>query len=136
MTLEIGKPWMCAAKTAAGTGAGFFTLANQGSEGDRLISAATTAAETVEIHAIKVVGPDIKMMALETGLSFPANTTITLKPRGYHLLMKDLKAPLVVGTKVPVTLTFEKAGARTVEMTVEAERIVGQAVLNEKIQSR
>jgi copper(I)-binding protein len=132
MTLEISKPWMCAAKTAAATGAAFFTLANQGGEADRLMAAATGAAETVEIHAIKVVGPDIKMMPLENGLSFPANTTITLKPRGYHLLMKGLKDPLVVGAKVPVLLTFEKAGARTVEMTVEAARVVGQDVLNEK----
>lgn len=131
MTLEISRPWARAATTTEGVGGGFFTLANTG-EADRLVAAATDAAEKVEIHQIKVVGPDIKMRPVEKGLSFPAQTTITLKPRGYHLLMTGLKAPLVVGTKVPVTLTFEKAGERKIDFVVEAPGLVGEAVLDEK----
>jgi copper(I)-binding protein len=134
MTLEISHPWACAATTAPGIGGGFFTLENKGSEGDRLVAASTPAAESVEIHAIRVVGANIKMQLLETGLAFPAHTTITLKPRGYHLLLKGLKAPLFPGVKLPVTLTFEKAGARDVEMVVEPARIVGVDVLNESLQ--
>ena len=136
MTLEISRPWVCAATTAPGTGGGFFTLVNKGTDADRLMAASTAVAETVEIRTIKVVGPGVKMQLLEKGLAFPAGTTITLKPRGYHLLMKGLKAPLVVGTKVPVMLTFEKAGERTVEMAVEAPAIVGDDVLNESLQPK
>jgi hypothetical protein len=136
MTLEITRPWACAATTTERTGGGFFTLENKGDESDRLIAAATPAAEGVEIHAIKVVGSGIKMQPLAAGLAFPANTTITLKPRGYHLLLKGLKTPLVAGTKLAVTLTFEKAGARDLEMVVEAPRLVGADVLNESLQPK
>jgi copper(I)-binding protein len=55
-----------------------------------------------------------------------------LKPRGYHLQMKGLKAPLVAGAKVPVVLTFEKAGTRTIEMDVQAPGLVGEDALNDK----
>jgi periplasmic copper chaperone A len=131
MTLEISRPWARAATTAANVGGGFFTVENKGDEADRLIAVSTPAAETVEIHAIKVVGPDIKMRPVTNGLAVPARTTITLKPRGYHLLMKGLMAPLVVGSKVRAVLTFEKAGTRSIEMDVQASGLVGEDVLNE-----
>jgi hypothetical protein len=135
MTLEISRPWARAGVTAEGTGGGFFTLNNTG-EADRLIAASADIAEKVEIHQIKVVGPDIKMRPMEKGLTFPAGTTITLKPRGYHLLMTGLKKPLVVGNKVPVTLTFEKAGTRSIDLVVEAPGLVGEAVLDESLQPK
>jgi periplasmic copper chaperone A len=134
MTLEISRPWACAATTAPGTGGGFFTVNNKGQEADRLTAASTAMADSVEIHAIKVVGPNITMRPLDRGLGLPAGTTITLKPRGYHLLLRGLKAPLVVGARVPVTLTFEKAGDRSVELLVEPPTVVGVDVLNEKLQ--
>jgi copper(I)-binding protein len=135
MTLEISRPWARESTIVDGTSGGFFTVVNTG-DADRLLAASTDAAEKVEIHAIKVVGPDIKMRPMENGLACPAGTTIVLKPRGYHLLMTGLKAPLVVGAKLPVTLTFEKAGSRTVELVIEAPGLVGTAMLDERLQPR
>lgn len=132
MTLEISRPWACAATGAETTGGGFFTIENKGNEADRLLAVSTPAAETVEIHAIKVVGPGLKMRPVENGLVVPPRATITLKPRGYHLLMKGLTAPLVAGAKVQATLTFEKAGTRTIEMAVEKPETVGEDTLNDK----
>jgi copper(I)-binding protein len=54
-----------------------------------------------------------------------------MKPRGYHLFFEELKAPLVRGDRVPVTLTFEKAGTRQVELIVEAEGPIGNETLME-----
>ena len=56
---------------------------------------------------------------------------IAMKPRGYHLFFEDLKAPLAKGDKVPVTLTFEKAGTRQVELVVESEGPIGNQTLME-----
>ena len=72
------------------------------------------------------------MRPIDNGLAVPPRTTITLKPRGYHLVMKGLKAPLVAGATVSAVLTFEKAGRRTVEMKVEAPGLVGEDAINEK----
>jgi periplasmic copper chaperone A len=46
--------------------------------------------------------------------------------------MQGLKAPLAKGQRVPVTLTFEKAGTREVELVVEGEGVIGDETLHEK----
>ena len=43
-----------------------------------------------------------------------------------------VKAPLVKGSTLPVTLTFEKAGAVAVEFAVEEPGLIGEAILNEE----
>jgi periplasmic copper chaperone A len=110
---------------------GFFKLANAG-VADRLVAATSPLADKVEIHAIKVVGPDISMRALPDGLRIPAESTIELKPRGYHLLLMGLKAPPAPGSKLLVILTFERAGRMEVELIVEEPGLVGPEVLDEE----
>ena len=50
----------------------------------------------------------------------PAKGGFELKPGGAHLMLVDLKAPLKDGSKVPMTLRFEKAGEVKVELQVRA----------------
>ena len=44
-----------------------------------------------------MVGADIGMRPLANGVAIPAGNTMTLKPRGYHLLLIGVGAPLVKG---------------------------------------
>ncbi|HTR85708.1 MAG TPA: copper chaperone PCu(A)C [Reyranella sp.] len=130
MSIEIGRPW-ARPNPAAEIAGGFCTFVNKGHEPDRLVAAASPLATSIEIQGIKVVGDGIRMQPIEGGLRLPADTTITLKPRGYHLLLRGLKAPLAQGQRMPVTLTFEKAGERRIELVVEAEGMVGDDALME-----
>lgn len=130
MSIEISRPWARTSPGEKGQTGGFFTVTNKGREADRLIAAESPAAAKIEIHGIKVIGYGIRMRPLEKGLRLPPDTAITLKPRGYHLLI-ELKAPLALGQRVPVTLTFEKAGTRQVDLVVEAPGLVGEETLNE-----
>ncbi len=132
-SIEISRPWARSSSSRALEAGGFLTIANQGAAADRLIAAASPVAEKIEVHAIRVVGSGIAMRRLDDGLALPAATTLTLKPRGYHLLLQGLKAPLAKGTRLPVKLTFEKAGSIDIELTVEAEGLVGEHVLNESL---
>ncbi len=131
--IDITRPW---ARTGIiikeRCAAGFMTLVNKGADADRLVAAGSPLAEKIEIYGIKVVGPDITMRPLEKGVGLPPDTTIALRPRGYHLMMRGLKAPFAKGERVPVTLTFEKAGARDVELVVEGEGPIGDETLHEK----
>jgi len=104
------------------------TVANEG-ETDRLVSASCPAAGFVEIHAIRVKGPVLEMRKLDGGLVIPPANQQILKPRGYHLLMSGLASPLAVGTKLPITLVFERAGNVTLDFAVGAPGAVGQATL-------
>ena len=137
MTIAISRPWALTGTVLVDSVrepriAGFMTLANTGGPADRLVAAASPMAEKIEIHAIKVVGSGITMRPLEKGVGVPADTTITLKPRGYHLMMWGPKAPLAKGQLLPVTLTFEKAGTRQVELVVEGEGTIGNEAMHEK----
>jgi copper(I)-binding protein len=130
MSIDISRPWARVSSLGDPRAGGFFTVTNKGAEVDRLIAAASPAAAKIEIQGIKVVGYGITMKILEQGLRLPPDTAITLKPRGYHLLM-DLTGPLAPGQRVPVTLTFEKAGTRQVELVVEAPGPINQEALVE-----
>ena len=86
MTLEISRPWARAATTAENMGGGFFTIENKGNVADRLVAASTPVAEKVEIHAIRVVGPDVKMRPVDNGLAVrrQARTIESGEPFSWH----------------------------------------------------
>jgi len=115
-----------------GWAGGFFTLTNKGTEPDRLVAASSPAAEKIEIYAIKVLGGDVGMRPRADGLAAPAGVTLTLQPRGYHLLLIGLRAPLVPGARLAVTLIFEKAGSIDIELLVEEPGPIGKEVLVER----
>ena len=129
MSIDISNPWARIQTVESGEAGGFMTINNSGPEPDRLVGATSGMAEKVEIHGIKVVDAALRMRPLEQGLRLPVGMPIELKPRGYHLLFQRLKAPLVRGQTVSVTLIFEKAGSRPVELVVKAEGLVGSDTL-------
>ena len=116
-SIEIYRPWARRSLEAPERAGGFFVLTNTGPEPDRLAAATSPAAEKIEIHAIKVTGGDIGMRPRDDGLGLPAGVTLTLQPRGYHLLLIGLRAPPIPGASLPVTLVLEKTGSIDVEMT-------------------
>ncbi len=129
MTIDISRPWARSPSATALEAGGFLTLTNKDSQADRLIAAASPVAGRIEIQGIRVSGAMVSMRVLEKGIGLPPDMAITLKPRGYHLLLQELAAPLAKGSKIPVTLTFEKAGSRQVELVVEAEGPIGNSTL-------
>ncbi len=131
MSIDISRPWARTPRPPPWRLPGFSTLTNKAGETDRLIAAVSPVAGKIAIRGIKITGPSMTMRPIERGLGLPPDTAITMKPRGYHLFFEDLKAPLAKGDKVPVTLTFEKAGTREVELVVESEGPIGNQTLME-----
>jgi copper(I)-binding protein len=105
---------------------------NKSQDDDRLVAATSPLAERIELHGIKVVGSDIDMRPMANGVVIQGGHTTILKPRGYHLLLRGVTASLVEGSTLPITLTFEKAGAVAVEFAVEEPGLIGEAILNEE----
>ena len=133
-SIEIHRPWARRSLEAPDQAGGFFVITNTGAEPDRLTGANSPAAEKVEIHAIKVTGGDIGMRARAEGLAVPAGVTLTLQPRGYHLLLLGLRTAPLPGASLPVTLILERAGSIDLELLVEAPGPVGKEVLVEERQ--
>ncbi|KAB7646345.1 hypothetical protein GGQ62_002927 [Polymorphobacter fuscus] len=116
--LTLAKPWTRA--TAGKVGAGFVAITNAGTSPDRLLSATSPAANKVEIHTMTMDGGIMRMRPLPDGIAVPAGGTTSLAPGGNHLMLIGLKAPLVEGTLVPLTLNFATAGPVKVALKVAA----------------
>ena len=118
--ISIETPWTRATAVAQSVGGGFMTIVNAGKADDRLVSASSPVAAEVQIHDMKMEEGVMRMRQLTGGLAVPAGARVELKPRSLHLMFMQLKAPLVAGQTVPVTLQFEKAGSVAVQFRVEA----------------
>lgn len=114
--LRVEQAWARTTAPGAATGAGYLTIVNEGAA-DRLVSASSPAAEKVELHESAMDGMVMTMRPLGP-VGIKAGETLALAPGGKHLMFTGLKAPFVAGAKVPVTLTFEIAGVRQVELEV------------------
>ena len=114
--LRIEQAWARTTPPGATTGAGYLIVVNS-NVADRLLSVTSPAATTVELHESAMAGQVMTMRPVDA-LDLKAGETVALAPGGKHLMFTGLKAPFVAGAKVPVTLTFETAGERTVELEV------------------
>ena len=85
-----------------GTGAFMKLTAN---EPMQLVSVSTPLAGVAELHEMKMEGDVMRMRAIGK-LDLPAGRTVELKPGGYHLMLMDLKQPLVLGSTVPLSLVL------------------------------
>src|SRR5471030_1857398 len=117
--LKIGHPWARATSPTAPAGGGFLSVTNTGTVPDRLVSAQSAAADAIQIHEMKMDGDVMRMREVGQGLEIAPGATVTLAPGGFHLMMMGKKGPLKQGTKVPLTLVFEKAGKIDVELAIE-----------------
>jgi copper(I)-binding protein len=120
-TVTVGNPWARATvqgQTAAGV---FMTLTS--SAAARLVSASSPVAAFGQVHEMRMDGDVMKMHAMKDGLDIAAGKPVELKPGSYHVMLMDLKAPLVKGTTIPVTLLFVDAkGAESkTELTVPVQ---------------
>ena len=76
--------------------------------GTQLVGVSSPVAGVGEVHEMKMDGDIMKMRAVPA-LDLPAGKTVELKPGSYHVMLMDLKQPLMKDSKVPLTLVFKDA---------------------------
>ena len=99
----------------------FRGMRNEGAQPDRLLGGNTPAAAAVELQRVLQQGGTKTTSALAT-IELPAKTNIPMRhDKGdYRILLKGLKQPLKDGDRFDLNLNFEKAGALTVKVWVQA----------------
>ena len=117
--VKVEQPWARPTVEGQMAGGAFLKIQNVGGA-DRLLSASSSAAGMVQLHTMSMEGDVMKMREVEA-IDLPAGKTVELKPGGLHLMLMGLKSPLKEGSKVPLTLKFEKAGEVKVEVPVAAK---------------
>lgn len=115
--ITVSAPWARATPGGAKVGAAFLEIRAQAGADDRLMSASSPAAGTVELHDHIRDGGVIKMRRVET-IPVQGGKSVTLKPGGLHVMLMDLKAGLTEGELLELTLVFEKAGAVKVPVPI------------------
>jgi periplasmic copper chaperone A len=116
--IEIDTPWARASVGTSRPSAAYLTLRNTGERPDRLLGVATPAAAQAEVHAMVHEGGTMRMRPAGP-VEIPSGGEAALEPGGgLHIMLVDLRRPLREGERVPLTLTFEAAGAVTVEAPI------------------
>jgi periplasmic copper chaperone A len=113
--VKVDQPWARPTVPGQQGGGGFLSITS--ATADRLVSGSTPLAERFELHTMAMKG-DVMEMRQVDAIELPAGQTVQLKPGGLHVMFIGLKQPLALGSKVPVTLKFEKAGEVKVEFDV------------------
>lgn len=119
-TVSIQDAMARPAPVAGGTGGAFMTIVNRSTLPDRLLAASSPAAAAVELHETVDDGGVMRMVPHPEGWEIAARGRLELKPGGKHLMLIGLKEPLEAGQTVVITLTFQNAGAVTVQVPVKA----------------
>jgi hypothetical protein len=119
--VRIDHPY--APPSLAGTRIGavyFRALQNTGAQADRLLEARTEVAASVEFHRMALDGEVMRMRAVEA-IDLPAGAGVPTRhdhQNGYHLMLRDLKAPLREGERFALRLRLRLERAGWVEVMV------------------
>ena len=117
--LEFHDAWARATAPGQSSGAMYVTIVNRGGTDDRLLGVTASRPGIVTIHASETLD-GVARMRMVRSLPIPAKATVALEPGGTHVMLDGMTTPLVVGERVELTLRFEKAGTKTVGVTVNA----------------
>lgn len=104
---------------AGGNSAAYMILQNPLDSPDKLLSASSTAAESVEIHMTSMDANGTMMMRPAGPVDLPAQSSVELKPGGLHIMLVGLKNNLVIGGTITVTLQFENADPLTLDIPIQ-----------------
>lgn len=114
--VQVVSAWCRVSGPGAPTAGCYITL--KATAADRLMAASSPLAGKVEVHDMSMAGGIMRMRHMTEGLPLPAGQAVKMGPGGKHLMLIGPKRALTVGSKVPLTLKFQKAGAQTISANV------------------
>ena len=116
--IQVGDVHAAATPPVADVGAVYLWIANHGAKGDSLISLESPIAGKVEIHRTTRLNGVMQMREV-AALECPPGATVKVEPGGLHIMLVNLKHPLVAGSTFPLSMKFRDAGMLTVQVSVQ-----------------
>ena len=107
--IRIKNGWARASIGTSRPAAAFFTIVNTGTEPDRLVTITSPIAGKAEVHET-TMKKGVMRMSPTGPLKIRPGKMLVLKPGGLHVMLMNLRSPLVKGDAVKLRLTFERAG--------------------------
>jgi copper(I)-binding protein len=121
--VQVNNAWARTTPPSVHNGAIYFELKNIGAVEDILLSAHSPASKLTEIHNT-VADPTSGVMRMQKVERLPIspNGGINFAPGGYHVMLIGLTEPLKEELEIPLTLTFEKQGEKTLRVKINSLR--------------
>jgi hypothetical protein len=118
--IEVAGAWARPTVGPSRVSAAYMTIANKG-PADRLKSARTSKAKSVELHQTTMTADGVmQMRQIEDGLPVEAGSSLVLAPGGTHFMLLGLEDALEAGQDLILTLEFANAGVIDVAVPVSA----------------
>ncbi len=115
--ISVEDHWVRASHPGQKVGAAYMTLTS--TQALALTAVNADVAGAVEIHSMSMNKGVMKMRQLKS-LTLQPNKAVKLAPGGFHLMLFDLKKPLIVGDKVKFDMIFKKNDGNEKIVTVES----------------
>ena len=115
--IQVENAWARATPGMSKNGGAYFTAKNTGKEMDRIVGVSANVSAKTELHTHLNENGVMRMRQVK-GVDVLAGGEVMFKPGSYHIMFIGLHKPLKEGDRFPVTLMFEKAGKKTVEINV------------------
>jgi len=125
--IQVTGAWARATVPGATVAAGYLTITNTGSESRTLLRLTTTVCDMLLLHQTTIDAQGVARMWPMAKLELEPGQTVRFEPNGKHLMFRELKSPLRVGDRVPVTFEFEGESPVTVQMEVRPLTDAGPA---------
>jgi periplasmic copper chaperone A len=114
-TVIVRDAWAGATPEGASVGAVYLQI--EATEGDTLLSASSPMADRIEMHESREQNGMMKMRPLPS-IALAPGEPFTFAPGGAHLMLIGLRAPLLPGMRIPLTLQLSNAGNVSVQVQV------------------
>lgn len=120
--ISVEEAWGRPSSSMPTAGSMYMLIKNTGDAPDRLLSGASPACGSIEVHEM-VMKDDgsMGMNLIENPLEIPAGGEVTLKVGGLHVMCIMKNDRFAPGNTIELTLVFEKAGEQTVSVEISSE---------------
>ena len=124
--IEVSNAWTPAsAQTRVDTPV-YMTIANRSDAPDSLVRVRCPVADFAEKHATDRGEGGFAMREVKA-IAVPAGETVTLAPKGAHLMLLHTKQAMQPGETFTCSVVFQKAGTIPVEVTVASDGAEGKS---------
>jgi len=121
-SIDVKDAYVRATPPGLPNSAAFLTLQNNTAKDVALVKAVSDVAKAVELHTHDMKDGVMKMYQVPK-IDVKANSSVTLKPGGFHIMLIGLTKPLKVDESIDFTLEFSNGEKTT--FTAPVKTVMG-----------
>lgn len=119
-SIKVKDAWSPEAPPVAKVMAGYMKINNPTNKDIKIKSIKSDLFNRVEIHLTEMKNGMMSMVK-QNNLNIKAKSQVELKPGGLHMMLIGRKQPVIKGSVITVTLTFDNGEKTNIDLIVKDE---------------